>query len=117
MQERRSARRRRPTYYLRVFDDNNDQLAGSLIDISSSGLMLASRKRFKQDESLRVRLSLPDALMGERTLVLNARNKWCHKELDSSIHDYFSAGFVFDNVDLDKAEMIKNSMRNFLFQD
>lgn len=117
MKERRARKRRRPTYYLRVFDDHSDQLAGSLIDISPDGLMIASRKKYRGDENIRVRLSLPDAIVGERTLVLDAKNIWCRKELDSSIHDYFSAGFSFENIAMDEAEMIKNSMRNYLFQD
>lgn len=117
MKERRSRKRRRPTYYLRVFNDRSDQLAGSLIDISPNGLMLASRKKFRNEENIRVRLALPDAIVGEQTLILEAKNIWCRKELDSSVHDYFSAGFEFEDIDMDKAEMIENSMRNYLFQD
>lgn len=117
MRERRSSRRKRPTYYLRVFDENTDSLAGSLIDISTDGLMLASRKKFRPDENIKIRLALPDAIVGERTLTIKAKNVWCRKELDSGIHDYFSAGFAFENIAMGEAEMISESMRNYLFQE
>ncbi len=116
-EERRTLKRRRPTYYLRVFDNESDQLAGSLIDISPEGLMLASRKKFKPEENVKIRISLPDAIVGERTLTLDARNIWCRKELDSGVHDYFSAGFSFDIIPKDEADIIDNSMKNYLFQD
>ncbi len=117
MKDRRKRRRKRPKYYLKVIDDGRDMLVGSMLDLSPEGVMIACREHIQEDDVYDFRMALPDAIRGERVITVSARAKWCNKDLDNDIFDYYSAGFEFKKVQPENSKAIESSMRNLLFMD
>ena len=91
MEERRKARRWRSADYSQngkrcsgkyfgVYDRVSGDFIGYLIDLSSEGMKILSKRTVPAGEILKLRIELPEEIKGSDELLVEARNVWCDKD-------------------------------------
>jgi hypothetical protein len=88
MNDRRNLKRRDFSYYMRVIDDNTQQMIGHLVDISTRGLKIDSQKPLTVGKDYHLRLELTAEVADKTAMVFTARCKWCRPDtLDPFLHN------------------------------
>lgn len=104
-QERRRLKRRNLSYYLPVIDNGSQEVMGHLVDITSSGLMMDSKKPIPTGLDFNLRLDLMEDLADKPYIEFVARSKWCRPD---SIQPYlYNAGFQIVNITPEDIEIVK----------
>jgi hypothetical protein len=114
MKDKRRLPRKQANFYLKVYDRQQERLAGNLRDITESGLKIKSSKPLETGTVFNFGLSLPDALAGEIPISFEARSIWCSKNQDT---DLFDIGFELINLSSQNREAINKSTDSYLFKD
>ncbi|CAN2040904.1 PilZ domain-containing protein [Candidatus Magnetomoraceae bacterium gMMP-15] len=113
MSNQRSQKRIHLIYYLRVFNTENDQLLGHLVDITTEGLMLISESPIKKDIDFNLRMVLPETIEGSKIIHFQAKSIWCKKDINP---DFYDTGFQFTKVSSEQIEIIERLIKEFLFK-
>ena len=78
--DRRSAKRKKFTYYMLVLDANTLQLIGYLTQISEVGIQVDSEKLISVNENFKLRVDLTPEIANKTMMVFNGRSKWCQPD-------------------------------------
>ncbi len=89
--ERRNAKRKKFTYYMRVLDANTLQLVGYLTQISAAGIQVDSEKSLPVDANYKLRVDLTPDIANKTMMVFSGRSKWCQP--DKAEPNTFNVGF------------------------
>ena len=116
MSEKRTRKRKRPIYYLKLINQESQDLAGGIIDISPTGLRLSGTEPYEHDSLTHFSLSLPDSIEGERQVIVKARNIWSHRDARGDFYDYYTSGFRLEGISMDDINVIEGSMKSYLFE-
>lgn len=116
MSEKRDRKRKRPIYYLKLTNQETQDLAGGVIDISPDGLKLSGTEPYEHDSLTRFAMSLPDAIEGEKQITVKARNIWSHRDTRGDFYDYYTSGFKLEDVPKDDINAIEGSLKSYLFE-
>ena len=107
MSERRTSKRWKTSDYSRekkkysgkffsIHNGTDNEFVGYLIDISSEGMMILSKRVFPEGEALRLRINLPQEIKGSDELMVEARSVWCERDTNPEYHRIgFSFTFTF----------------------
>lgn len=114
MTEKRKLKRRHLIYYLRVFDQNSNQLLGHLVDITTEGAMLISEKPIITNTLFQAKMVLPEEIEGSKDITFGANSIWCKKDVNP---DYYVTGFQLQDVTDDDLEIIEQLIVEFGFRD
>jgi len=93
--EKREAERKVLTYYLKIYNKNNDELLGRLGDISRKGFLLISDNKLPVEEKYDLKLELPDTFPDADHLEFQAKSVWSKQDVNP---DFFAAGFRFTRI-------------------
>jgi c-di-GMP-binding flagellar brake protein YcgR len=115
MEDRRSAKRWRAVEYSKdgkrfsgrhfgVYRKDGDDFIGYLVDISSEGMMILSKKSFPEGETLKMRIEMPEEIKGSDQLMVEARSVWTERDTNP---EFFRTGFAFTSTFPHHAEVIK----------
>jgi hypothetical protein len=113
MLEKRKHNRKKTTFYMKVYDNVSEKMAGNLRDISTGGIKLNSPEPFKEGEICQFNMALPDALIGEVPITIKAKSIWCQKNKITRLYD---TGFMILSLSQDNIGAIKNSLNSYLFK-
>lgn len=94
--ERRFSKRRKFGYYMRVVDNNTQELLGYLADISPRGFKLDSTKPLIVNKDYTMRLDLTPEISERPYIVFVARTKW--SQPDSTDPFAHNEGFQIVNM-------------------
>lgn len=89
--ERRNAKRKKFTYYMRAVDANTLELVGYLTQISAIGIQIDSEKPLPVNVNFKLRVDLTSDIANKTMMVFNARSKWCQP--DRAEPNSFNVGF------------------------
>ena len=96
MSERRNIERREFSYYMRLVDNDTQELVGHLMDLSSGGFKLDSQKAIPPNKDFRLRMDLTSEVADKPAMVFVARSKWCQTDpLDPFV---YNVGFQLINI-------------------
>ena len=96
MNERRNIERREFSYYMRLVDNDTQELVGHLMDLSSGGFKLDSQTPIPPNKDFRLRMDLTSEVADKPSMVFVARSKWCQTDpLDPFV---FNVGFQLINI-------------------
>jgi hypothetical protein len=94
--ERRTSKRRRFGYYMRMVDNNAHENIGYLSDISSRGFKLDSSRPVQVQRDYSLRLDLTPEISEKPYIVFIARSKWSNP--DPTDPTSFIQGFEIVNI-------------------
>jgi hypothetical protein len=96
MNERRNIERKEFSYYMRLVDNDTQELVGHLMDISSGGFKLDSQKPIEANKDYSLRMDLTSEVANKSFMVFIARSKWCETDpLDPFV---YNVGFQLVNI-------------------
>ncbi len=112
--EKRQIRRQHLVFYLRVFDGMSSRVVGHLIDLSPKGLMLLSDDPIAVNEEYRLRMRLPQDIIGRDDVVFSAVSRWCHPDDNPDFH---VTGFKIHDLAGETEKTITSLIEEFGFAD
>jgi hypothetical protein len=89
--ERRYIDRLNCFYYLRVYNQSNMEIIGSVVDISTCGMKIIGRKSFAIESTGKFVILLPEGSILGESLTIDVLCRWCKELPDGSSE----AGFEF----------------------
>jgi hypothetical protein len=90
MNEARALKRHHLIYYLEVYNQDDGELVGHLVDINTRGIKLVSRQPVPILRTYHLRMMLPEELYKEREITFSARSLWSSNDVN---RDYYDTGF------------------------
>ena len=111
MDERRRLDRKDFSYYMRLIDNDTQQLVGHLVDISSGGFKLDSQNPIPINKDFRFRMDLTSEVANKPSMVFVARSKWC--EVDPLDPFLYNVGFQLINISPGDVEIFKRMMEKY----
>lgn len=97
-----------------VFDCKTGQSVGYLLDISSAGMKLMSKKAVEVEATFKLKVNLPEEITGTNQIIIDAKSVWC-KHIDNL--DVFFTGFKFHTIFPEQSEILKLLAEMPQFQD
>jgi len=111
MTERRRVERKDFSYYMRLVDNDTQELVGHLVDISSGGFKLDSQTAIPINKDFRLRLDLTSEVADKPSMIFVARSKWCETDpLDPFV---FNVGFQLINIAPVDLEIINRMIEKY----
>lgn len=111
MSERRNIERKEFSYYMRLIDNDTQDLIGHLVDISSGGFKLDSQTPIPVNKDFRLRMELTSEVADKPTMTFIARSKWC--EIDPLDPFVYNVGFQMINISPGDLNIIKRMMEKY----
>jgi hypothetical protein len=110
--EKRNLRRWHLFLYLRVFDQQTDQLLGNIVDISENGLMLISDRALETDKEFEMWVDMPTEEGDRERLHLRAVSRWSGKDVNP---DFYDTGFQIIDADPETLYRLQQLIDEFRF--
>jgi hypothetical protein len=82
-------------YYLRIFDKNNGEHIGHLVDITTQGIMMVSEKKIPAEKDFFLMMQLPATVTGREEIEFTAHSLWCKKDINP---DFYVSGFKINSI-------------------
>jgi len=111
MSERRNRERKDFSYYMRLVDNDTQDLIGHLVDISSTGFKLDSQRPIPVNRDFRLRMELTSEVADKPTMTFVARSKWC--EIDPLDPFVYNVGFQLINIAPGDLQIIHRLMEKY----
>ena len=111
MDERRNLDRKDFSYYMRLIDNDTQELVGHLVDISSGGFKLDSQSPIPINKDYRFRMDLTSEVASKPSMVFVARSKWC--EVDPLDPLLYNVGFQLVNISPGDVEIFNRMMEKY----
>lgn len=112
--ETRALKRRHLVYYLEVYDDDANQLLGHLVDLTTNGLKLVSKKRIPTNRTYHLRMMLPEGYFSQKDLYFEAQSMWSSNDVNP---DFYDTGFSAPNLDIAAQNIIRDLVSQISFND
>jgi len=103
MQDARTLKRRHLIYYLEVYDEADGAMIGHLVDITTRGIKLVSKKRIAIDRVYRMRMMLPEGYFKVNDLHFEGRAVWSGNDINQ---DFYDTGFDVPNLDKEVRKVV-----------
>jgi hypothetical protein len=111
MDDRRHLERKDFSYYMRLIDNDTQNLVGHLVDISSGGFKLDSQGPIPINKDFRLRMDLTSEVADKPAMIFVARSKWC--EVDPLDPFIYNVGFQLVNISPTDLEIINRMMAKY----
>jgi len=111
MSERRNVERKEFSYYMRLVDNDTQELVGHLMDISSGGFKLDSQKPIPANKDFRLRMDLTSEVADKPSMVFVARSKWC--QIDPLDPFVYNVGFQLINISASDYNIINRMIEKY----
>ncbi|MEJ2032688.1 MAG: PilZ domain-containing protein [Deltaproteobacteria bacterium] len=96
MLEARVLKRRHLIYYLEVHNQESGELLGHLVDITTQGIKLVSKKPLVPDKVYHLQMTLPEGYFRDKEIRFTARVLWTSNDVNP---DFYDAGFEVSQMD------------------
>ena len=95
MAERRKSPRHTLVQYLKVYDQETDDLVGRVVDLSGGGMMLVGERPYETETGRRrLRMVFPSTFEGNTHVDFDAECRWSGPDVNTELYD---GGFEFVN--------------------
>jgi len=111
MPERRSAQRKKFSFYMRVLDDDTQEILGHMVEVSPVGLRLETVGPLSINKDYYLRLELTPDLGGLPYIVFIARSKWCR--IDEIQPNLYRVGFEIVEIMPEDKEIFLRILEKF----
>ena len=110
----RILKRRHLVFYLEVYDNSTNELLGQVVDITTKGLKLISKKAIGEDRLFRLKMMLPEGYFKEQLVEIDCKSLWCRPDVNP---DFYVTGFEVQNIDLEAKGIIAQLIQQLGFND
>jgi len=114
LKDKRRLKRRHLIYYLRVFNNQNRDLIGHLVDITGEGIMLISEKPIAKDTEYEMSMVLPFEILSIEAITFKSICIWCKKDVNP---DFYASGFKIEGLAASSISIIEKLIEQYGFND
>lgn len=114
MAESRKHKRQHTDTLFCVYDRNDDQFIGCLVDMTVEGVKLRAMAPMEINVIFQFRMDLPAEIGGSAEISFDAESIWCKECVDS--HEY-QVGFQMQNVPESEIKRIEQLINSPLFKE
>jgi hypothetical protein len=111
MQERRTTKRIKISYYVPVVNAESYDQLGILLEITPRGLLVDSEKMLPIDKEFRLRLDLTDQSFNSPFISFMAKTKWVRP--DRIEPNYFNIGFEITQISKSDQMTVQEIMEKY----
>ncbi|MDP1548495.1 MAG: PilZ domain-containing protein [Anaerolineales bacterium] len=111
MSERRTAPRKKFSLYMRVLNDDTQEILGHMVEVSAIGLRLETVGPLPTGREYYLRLELTPELGDVPYIVFIARSKWC--KMDDIQPNLFRVGFEIVEIMPEDREIFLRILERF----
>jgi hypothetical protein len=111
MPERRTTPRKKVSFYLRVLNDDTQEIVGHMVEVSSAGFRLETLAPFVPNQDHYLRLELTPDLGDVPYIVFIARSKWC--KMDDIQPNLYQVGFEVVEVMPEDKVVFERVLKNY----
>jgi hypothetical protein len=104
MEERRRQVRRQAGEPIFVYDSQNGEVIGQIVNMTELGAMLLSEKPTKPRVTYQCKMTLPTKMRGNYHINFEAESKWCLLDRKTGM---YRTGYEFQNLTPDKLTVIR----------
>jgi hypothetical protein len=97
-----------------VYNVESDELLGNLVDITTRGCKIVSRTPIPRDQTLMLRLVLPEGFFHENELIFEAKSVWSANDINPAFYD---TGFEVPHLGLESRKVIRRLIERVGFND
>ena len=109
---KRKEPRKRLIYYLKVFDDESNELIGNLVDITLNGMMLISASPLPLNKAYKLKIILPHKIQDKEDFKIGAESLWSKNDINPVL---FDSGLQFKDLNEQDKEIIEDLLRHVSF--
>lgn len=113
-EELRALQRRHLIYYLEVYDDATGELMGHLVDLTTEGVKLVSKKPIEAGKVFKLRMRLPEDYFDEKVMRFEAQSEWSTNDVNP---DFYDTGFSAPTMSKRAKNIIMSLVNQFGFND
>ena len=111
MPERRTTPRKKFDYYLRIVDDDTQEILGHLVEVSAVGFQLDTSRPLPLNKEHFLRVELTAELADKPFIIFSARTKWC--TIDKILPNLYHIGFEIVEIMPDDRETFLRILAKF----
>ena len=111
MPERRTTPRKNVSFYMRVLNDDTEEILGHMVEVSLIGLRLETVGPLPLEKDFYMRLELTPDLGNIPYIVFLARSKWC--KIDDIQPNLFRVGFELLEILPEDREVFQRILRKY----
>ena len=109
MSNKRNMKRHYLIYYLRVFNRENGEVLGHLVDITTKGVMIMRDSPIEVGGSYSMRLRWRNSLGQLQLVDFEGSCRWCKPDVNP---DFYAAGFAITTKKPDDVDVISRLIRD-----
>ena len=94
--ERRQLDRKDFSYYMRLINNDTEEIVGHLVDLSSGGFKMDSDNPIPENKDFRFRMELTGEVADKPYMTFVARSRWC--QVDPLDPFLYNVGFKLVNI-------------------
>jgi hypothetical protein len=113
MHEKRKTKRVHLIYYLRLFDNQTNDLVGHLVDITTDGIMMISEKPIQIGKDFSFKMHLPGNITGREEIDFEACCLWCRKDFNP---DFYVSGYKIEKISPKELKTITALINSYGFK-
>ncbi|MCP4631380.1 MAG: hypothetical protein GY855_00530 [candidate division Zixibacteria bacterium] len=112
MNNERKSTRKNSLFYTEVFNEDNQKLAGRLVNLGPEGMMLLSEKPIEPDSIFKLKMVLPISNEDKDAIRFYAESRWCKRDINP---EYYDTGFKLMNVSRENRLKLKKYIDEYSF--
>lgn len=97
-------------YSFELYNRETQDFIGSLVNISSGGIMATCREALSPNTSIPMRLQLPTEIKGRTSLEFDTLSIWCKPDIEPNS---FAIGFLLYNLAWQDKEIVDFLIKKF----
>ena len=109
--ERRKLDRKDFSYYMRLINNDTEEIVGHLVDISSGGFKMDSDNPIPENKDFQFRMDLTGEVADKPYMIFVARSKWC--QVDPLDPFLYNVGFQLVKVSPGDTEIFIRLMEKY----
>ena len=104
-------RRKHLIYFVKISSSSGEDFTGRLVNISSNGLKLITKKELPFGDTYYLEISLSEKTDELKQIACMAKTMWTEHSIG---HDHFSAGFEIVEIDDISKKALNELMKDFV---
>lgn len=110
MIERRKAKRKQLINYPAVFNRDDYQIIGRMINASVEGALISCDEQVRNNTDFLFKLALPKAVNGNNNIAIEAKSIWCQIDEETG---YYNAGFKLLSTSSSNKTIFDQMIQNY----
>ena len=103
MTEKRKQVRKKPQFFIGVYENDQTKSVGRVVNICGGGLMVTGKYELTRSANYKISMDLPYAIKEKSQVFFEAQCRWCERGRQSNL---YSSGLEITNISSENSEIL-----------